>query len=485
MDLRSGFYFRRKDAGLIILLSGHRLQLLLPRQYGDHEFAWQKVYGPVYRLMGCFGYILNSPYFERGPSQKNQHRFTVPGEMCYGYARHSIVLTNVNIFADETTAGEVHKRLRAAMNIGFTAAAVRNYQPIFEKMTDRFEEASASPIDVCPILSDATLSTISEAALGYPIEDLDQELVAYNERLLALTYVQSPGQICGEAVGTYLPKWVSNAAIYLPTETYTVIRTAKYLANQVGEKIVRKKRKRHRRDWDLLWMSSTRSYSSPMETTSVYLEQKKNKLSESEITAQTGILLLGGQDTMSNTLAFGLVELARNPEFQDKLRAEIQSSLGATVVYDMGPLHERVALRDTIIPLAEGIVTSTGEIMTQLPVRKGQTMNIAIASYQRLESRWGEDAHEFKPSRWIDGTINQGQAVGPYANLLTFLGGPRTCLGWRFAVLEMQVFFAELVGKFSFALPTEGDSIRMWFAGSLMPILPNGEKGARLLITRI
>jgi hypothetical protein len=35
--------------------SGHMLQLLLPRTYGDYEFKWQKLYGPVYRLRGCFG----------------------------------------------------------------------------------------------------------------------------------------------------------------------------------------------------------------------------------------------------------------------------------------------------------------------------------------------------------------------------------------------------------------------------------------------
>jgi hypothetical protein len=35
----------------------------------------------------------------------------------------------------------------------------------------------------------------------------------------------------------------------------------------------------------------------------------------------------------------------------------------------------------------------------------------------RLESCWGQDAHEFKPSRWLDGMAYKGEAVGPYANL--------------------------------------------------------------------
>ncbi|KAJ7302219.1 cytochrome P450, partial [Mycena albidolilacea] len=130
-------------------------------------------------------------------------------------------------------------------------------------------------------------------------------------------------------------------------------------------------------------------------------------------------------------------------------------------------IHERITVQDTVIPLADGIKNSKGEVTSYIPVQKGQVVLVAIASYQRLQSRWGEDAHQFRPSRWVDGTMKPGQAVGPYANLLSFLGGPRVCLGWRFAILEMQVFFSELIGEFSFALP-EDDSLRTLYANTLI-----------------
>jgi hypothetical protein len=85
---------------LIAISLGHMLQLLLPPQYGDYEFIWQKLYGPVYRLKGCFGvssrqlhrsvllidsqqdrlmisdplalqYMVNSPHFDHGPILEN------------------------------------------------------------------------------------------------------------------------------------------------------------------------------------------------------------------------------------------------------------------------------------------------------------------------------------------------------------------------------------------------------------------------------
>jgi cytochrome P450 len=49
-------------------------------------------------------------------------------------------------------------------------------------------------------------------------------------------------------------------------------------------------------------------------------------LTEEELVAQTGILMIGGQDTVTSTLVFGCIELARHPEFQHQLRTEIHAS---------------------------------------------------------------------------------------------------------------------------------------------------------------
>ncbi|KAF8160388.1 hypothetical protein K438DRAFT_1686506 [Mycena galopus ATCC 62051] len=105
---------------------GHMRELLLPPQYGDYEFAWQKRYGPVYRLKGCLGqdrlmvsdpvalqYVLHSPMFFRGPVLERVI---------------DLVFGSMSVFA--ATGGE-HRRLRTALNVGFTASAVRGYQPIF------------------------------------------------------------------------------------------------------------------------------------------------------------------------------------------------------------------------------------------------------------------------------------------------------------------------------------------------------------------
>ncbi|KAF7378349.1 Cytochrome P450 [Mycena sanguinolenta] len=469
------------------------LQLLLPPQYGDYEFAWLKKFGPVYSVKGCFGnrlmisdplgmqYILNSPHFGRGPALQNVME---------------LMLDQKAIVAAQ---GDTHKRLHAALNIGFTSAAVRNYQPIFErvveKITEQLGKCSGSLTDLYPILSAASLSAISEAVLGCSARDLDEDFVANNERIIFLSSRQSSTQIIADAIASRLPKIVRRAAMHLPIAAFKVLRTVKSLAHQIGRRAVAEK---------LLAAQQGANMKTDVFGMLLDLEQsdlKKNVLTEEELVAQTGFLMIAGQESVTNTLVFGCLELARHPEFQHQRRAEIHASLrgpSTTFAYESMPLlnafiketlrlypapaiHDYTTVQDTVIPLADGIKNSRGEVMNHIPVQKGQVMHVAIASYQRLQSRWGEDAHQFRPSRWLDGTIKQGQAVGPYANLLAFLGGPRVCLGWRFAYVIHDIHHNDN-SPLAFRKTI---FFRTHYSNTLILVTPSGEKAAPLYITRI
>ncbi|KAJ7447244.1 cytochrome P450, partial [Mycena latifolia] len=113
-------------------------------------------------------------------------------------------------------------------------------------------------------------------------------------------------------------------------------------------------------------------------------------------------------------------------------------------LFPAGALLERWASEDCVLPLSSEIVTSTGQPIRELPIRKGQfiflaPLSPALTLINRLEDLWGSDADEFKPSRWLEGDPCSGQALGPYAQLLAFLGGPRHCAGWRFACVKFRM----------------------------------------------
>ncbi|EPQ52496.1 hypothetical protein GLOTRDRAFT_46844, partial [Gloeophyllum trabeum ATCC 11539] len=72
----------------------------------------------------------------------------------------------------------------------------------------------------------------------------------------------------------------------------------------------------------------------------------------------------------------------------------------------------------------------------------------------RSKAVWGDDANAFKPQRWIKDAppAKAGVAVAPSMNQssMTFLSGPRACIGWRFAMIEMQFIVVSLVNHFEF-----------------------------------
>ncbi|KAJ7635191.1 cytochrome P450 [Roridomyces roridus] len=400
------------------------LQLLLSYRYGDYEFGWQKLYGALYRVKGC----ISQP--------------------------HSLQI----IKAIDTDTTET--------------------------------------VDMSPLLSAATLSAITEAVLGCKTQDLG-ELVEITTRVLRLAVDLDRKTILFSSLGTHLPRWVWKLLTLIPNAALDEVRKGRNLSAHIGHRLAQEK------------VSAARQGIEPNDDVFSQIldpNQPHKTVSEEDVASQTSLILIAGQETSANTLAFGLLELAQNPEFQDSLRREIHSTRGhgsrdlpyndmpllnafikeTLRLYPITALTERMVGEDTVLPLMESITTSTGERLSEVPLQKGQIIYMGIASYQRLEAIWGADAGEFKPTRWIEGTgSRQGAAaIGPYANLLTFFGGERTCLGWRFAILEMQVIICELVGKFSFA-PPEGDVARVHGTTIIQPVIPDGKKGAHLCVTPI
>ncbi|KAJ7311001.1 cytochrome P450 [Mycena albidolilacea] len=466
---------------------GNMLELMLPPTYGESEFVWQNIYGTVYRVRGCFGQqrlVISDPlalqHIIKSANFHHAHRKDAANIALYG-AKSVPALQ-----------GEEHRRLRAALNVVFTAAAVSEYQAVLERIarraSDELEANSGKSINICPLLGGAALSAACELVFG--TGELDEDLVGDILKIMPRWPGQSKSEMLIDGIGARFPLFFRAATLYL--RSFNLLRQVQARATRVGRQVFRAR--------VAAMESGTVDLGHDLYTKLLAnASSNKKKLTDDEITAQTSVLLIAGHETTANTLAFSLLELARNPEFQEKLREEVNTRQG-NVVYDSLPLlnafikeilrvypaaalRERVALKDEIVTLSKEIVTTTGHRITQIPIRKGDQVVLALASYQRLPSLWGDDADSFNPYRWIEGKVHQGEAIGPYANLLSFFGGPHVCPGWRFAVLEMQVILSELIPKFSFTLPVN-DNIRVKLSNTLQPTDSSGQKCVRLCVAR-
>ncbi|KZT73293.1 cytochrome P450 [Daedalea quercina L-15889] len=202
---------------------------------------------------------------------------------------------------------------------------------------------------------------------------------------------------------------------------------------------------------------------------------EEDRLPEAEVVAQTAVLIVTATDTTSNTLARILELLAEHPNMQHRLRAEtIEAWQDGDVSYGrlmQLPLLDAVyretvrlytpatwVIRDarkaTILPLATPIVGNDGTVMNEIPVPKGCEVVIGVVGANTSKSIWGEDALEWKPERWLNPlppTVARNTLPGVSPNLMSFSGGRRACIGWRFAEMEIKAMLSILLPRFTFA----------------------------------
>lgn len=201
---------------------------------------------------------------------------------------------------------------------------------------------------------------------------------------------------------------------------------------------------------------------------------------QEEILAQMNLLLLAGYETTSISLTWALIELARKPEKQQKLRDELAQFVGTdpsfdqlsiglpyldAVVQEVLRLHPpvtqttRIAAEDDIMPFSAPIRTAAGEQITSLMVRKGTVITSPIRYMNRAMEFWGPNAREFEPERWREmDSFGRAKEIQGHKHILTFSDGPRTCLGKSFALAEFKAVLSVLIRNYTFKLPNGVDT---------------------------
>ncbi|KAJ7262930.1 cytochrome P450, partial [Mycena rebaudengoi] len=243
---------------------------------------------------------------------------------------------------------------------------------------------------------------------------MGEELVTNHHHLILMAGGYSRAHVIGTALIPYIPRTLLRLARHAPLRASRVVLKAQTLTQKLGTQLVNERLDALQHGLEL----NKDVFGSLLDPRAA--GKSKYVMTGREVAAQTNLLLLAGQDTSANTLSFGLRELALHPEFQNKLRAEIHANFASRAegdavyehmpllnafikemlrMYPIIPLSEQITTKDTFLPLTHPITTTSGEKITEVPIRKGQIIMLAPASYQRLESLWGSDADEWKPSR--------------------------------------------------------------------------------------
>jgi cytochrome P450 len=171
-------------------------------------------------------------------------------------------------------------------------------------------------------------------------------------------------------------------------------------------------------------------------------------ISEREIRDQALIFLMAGHETTAGALTFTLHLLGRHPEIQDQVADEIRTVLGDDPAASPDQVRRleltRAALMEgmRLFPSAHVTERSTSEAVTlggyRLP--KDQIVLVSPWTTHRHPQFWPY-AEQFEPGRFV------GDHDRPRYAYFPFGGGPRSCVGEHFAMLEAVTLLAAFLRR--------------------------------------
>ncbi|MGO4913293.1 cytochrome P450 [Leeuwenhoekiella sp. W20_SRS_FM14] len=310
-------------------------------------------------------------------------------------------------------------------------------QPAFHKkqlatLIDKIEQAVISeienievnkPFDIFPIFNDLAFQTVVKALFSSAVDQ---------KSINRLQYITETAQemMVRELRQPYLIWWFKfsgqlNSTLKLTQE-----------ARQILKDLVKERQNQNKRQDDLLDMLLDARY------------DDGSAMAEEQLIDEILILFTAGHETTSNALTFTAELLARHPEVQDKLYAEISELDNENdlllKIKSLQYVEQVVNESMRLYPPAYFIdrVSIAADSFSSYEIAQNTSLLFSIYEIHRDANFW-EDPNNFNPDRFIEDTSIK---YSPY--YYPFGAGPRMCIGNNFAMYEMILAIAELVKRF-------------------------------------
>ncbi|MGI8460120.1 MAG: cytochrome P450 [Solirubrobacterales bacterium] len=179
------------------------------------------------------------------------------------------------------------------------------------------------------------------------------------------------------------------------------------------------------------------------------------RLSDEQVRDQALTLLFAGHDTTTSTVAFLFYELARSPEWRQRLVAEQEAVCGSSPpsgeqLFSELPLLDQVVDETLRLYPPAWIGPRRAAVDFEFAGRRipaGVPVNYSSWASHRLADVF-EDPHAFRPERFAP----EERAKLPTGAYVPFGAGPRICIGMRFGQLEVKAIASRILSRFRLEL---------------------------------
>jgi cytochrome P450 len=334
--------------------------------------------------------------------------------------------------------GDAWRRQRPMVMAGFDPGHIKTYFPALVKVTQRFARRwqkaaqAGEPIDLQADLMRYTVDVTAGLAFGADINTLESDaevIQAHLDKVFPALF---------RRLFSPLPAWRW-------LEERRLGRHLQALHAAVAQFIAQA---RARMD------AEPRLRSQPANLIEAMIAARDTEgsgLDDGDVAGNVLTMLLAGEDTTANTLAWMIYLLSRNPAALERARAEVRSVLGARELLENYEDAPRLPFIDACInetmrlkPVAPILMLEAARetMVGTLEVPRG-TLLMCLMRAGATDERRFPDAQAFAPERWSAMTSNSPKRVA-----MPFGAGPRLCPGRYLAILEMKMVMAMLLGGF-------------------------------------
>ncbi|KAJ3539879.1 hypothetical protein NMY22_g4540 [Coprinellus aureogranulatus] len=463
-----------------------------PQMFNPDGWEWHhqivEKYGRVIRLNG----ILKAPIlYVHDP--KALYQIFIKDQHIYEEAI-AFIATNRAIFGDGllSTLGEHHKKQRKMLNPVFSINHMRKMIPTFFSVTYNLRDIflhrtkeGPQELDMVTYITRAALEIVSQCGLGQSFDPLTVEEHKEHRYISSMKLLGPLGSNAGMMIFRQIvmplvykyklgtPRLHRLFISLLPWPRMHKMRDTIDVMHQTSVEIIERKKK------EIANGTYESAYQKDFMT--ILLEDnakapEEDRLPENEVIAQISTLMFAAMDTTTYATSRILHLLALHQDIQDKLRAEIRAAKArfngepdydqlSSLPYLDAVIREtlrrhppiaalpREAHQDGVLSLSRPIKTVDGREVTEIHVPNGTLLVVSIEAVNTNPDLWGPDSYEWKPERWLEplpDALLEAKIPGVYSHLMTFIGGGRACIGFKFSEMEMKVMLYTLIDLFKF-----------------------------------
>ena len=345
--------------------------------------------------------------------------------------------------------GDDWARQRDLVRPAFYRQQLETYDDAIVEITREFVEEwdDGEEIHLSDEMTDLTLSVLAGTLLGVDLDGRGEPFSRAGKAVQSKFDTSSPS--------AYIPTWI-------PTPQNRRFKQAVTDVHELIDELMAERRNEPAGD-DLLSLLLAAS-----EGAADFGGDDGVGLTEDDIREHLITFLGAGHETTAVALTYALYVLGSNPDIAETVREELATVDGTPSAAEVREL-----------PYLDKVVTETLRLYSPTyaifreptePVEIGgyeipAGTNITMSQYLvHRDERWYDDPLTFRPERWTD----EFRAELPDYAYFPFGGGPRQCIGMRFATMEMKLALATVLPRFDLE-PVDDDPFDFQMVFSLQP----------------